>query len=92
MASRALAIGVPSVLALGGALTASSLLTSTSDDGTMKDRPTAKAATSQGSVFDFNATFLGQTLSYKKNQVVANVKEVGKEIKQATAKVAEGSK
>lgn len=92
MASKFLTIGVPSALAVGGALTASTLLTSTSNDNKTESSPAPGAKVSQGSVFDFNANFLGQTLSYKKNQVVATVKEVGKEIKETGVKVAEGSK
>jgi hypothetical protein len=92
MASRVIAYGVPSVLALGGALTASSLLASSQNDESPHSRTSPNGTVSQGSLFDFNATFLGQTLSYKKTQVVATVKEVGKELKQAGAKVVEGSK
>lgn len=92
MTSRAIVYGVPSALALGGALTASSLLASNQNDESPNSRTSPNGAVSQGSVFDFNATFLGQTLSYKKNRVVETVKEVGKELKQAGAKVIEGSK
>lgn len=96
MASRVIAYGVPSALALGGALTASSLFASSQNDESRHNRTSVNGTLSQGSAFDFNATFLGQTLSYKKNQVVATVKEVGKEVgkelKQAGAKVVEGSK
>ncbi|KAL8814145.1 MAG: hypothetical protein Q9191_008570, partial [Dirinaria sp. TL-2023a] len=48
----------------------------------------------QGSAFDFSLTFMGETLSYKKNQVVSVAKEVGKEIKDgaAGAAAAAGSK
>lgn len=92
MASRAIVYGVPSALALGGALTASSLLASNQNDESPNTRTSPNGAVSQGSVFDFNATFLGQTLSYKKNRVVESVKEVGKELKQAGHKVVEGSK
>ena len=91
MASKILAFGVPSVLAVGGALTASSLLASASNDEST-GQPTTSGTAKQGSVFDFNATFLGQTLSYKKDQVVASVKEVSKEIKHTGTKIAEGSK
>lgn len=92
MASRVIAYGVPSALALGGALTASSLLAGSRNDESPNNQTSPNGTVSQGSVFDFNATFLGQTLSYKKNKVVAAVKEVGKELKQAGAKVVEGSK
>lgn len=96
MASRVIAYGVPSALALGGALTASSLLASSQKDESHSNQTSVSGTLSQGSAFDFNATFLGQTLSYKKNQVIATVKEVGKEVgkelKQAGAKVVEGSK
>ncbi|KAL8954388.1 MAG: hypothetical protein Q9183_007151 [Haloplaca sp. 2 TL-2023] len=81
MASRILALGVPSALVVGGAITALSS-SSTDDQKSVADTPTP-----QGSPFDFNATFFGQTLSYKKNQVVAKAKEVGNEIKQTGAKV-----
>jgi len=70
----------------------SSLLASTQNDEGHNGRTSPTGVVSQGSAFDFNATFLGQTLSYKKNQVVATVKEVGKELKQAGVKVVEGSK
>ena len=92
MASRVLAFGVSSVLVLGGALTASSLLAGTEKDGKSNSQTAPSDTAPQGSAFDFNATFFGQTLSYKKNQVVAKVKEVGKEIKEAGAKVVEGPK
>ncbi len=93
MASRVIAFGVPSALALlGGAITASSLLASSQKDESSNSQTSPNGTVSQGSVFDFTATFLGQTLSYKKDQVVATVKEVGKELKQAGAKAIEGSK
>jgi len=91
MASRIIAFGVPSALALGGALTASSMFASSQKDESPNSRTSKKSPASQGSVFDFNATFLGQTLSYKKDQVVATVREVGKELKQTGSKVIEGS-
>lgn len=92
MALRVITYGIPSALALGGAFTASTLLASDQSNESSNNRTPASGTISQGSVFDFNATFLGQTLSYKKNQVVSTVKEVGKEIKQASAKAIEGSK
>ncbi|KAL8729275.1 MAG: hypothetical protein Q9181_005066 [Wetmoreana brouardii] len=92
MASRILTFGVPSALALGGALTASALLSNTQEADKAHTQPSPNGTAPQGSPFDFSATFMGQTLSYKKNQVVAKVKEVGKDIHQTSAKVVETSK
>ncbi|KAL8702216.1 MAG: hypothetical protein Q9201_004520 [Fulgogasparrea decipioides] len=92
MASRVLAFGVPSALALGGALTASSLLSNTQEADKVHTQPSPNGTAPQSSPFDFSVAFMGQTLSYKKNQVVAKVKEVGKDIQQTSAKVAETSK
>lgn len=91
MASKILAFGVPAI-ALGGALTATTLLVSASNRDGANGQSHSDSTAAPGSLFDFNATFLGQTLSYKKSQVVATVKEVGKEIKQTGANVVEGSK
>ncbi|KAL8867929.1 MAG: hypothetical protein Q9174_005339, partial [Haloplaca sp. 1 TL-2023] len=87
MASRVLAFGVPSALVVGGAITAFS---SSSANETEIQKSAVNTPTSQGSPFDFNATFFGQTLSYKKTQVVAKAKEFGNEIKQTGAKIIEG--
>ncbi|KAI4107773.1 MAG: hypothetical protein L6R37_001459 [Teloschistes peruensis] len=102
MASKLLTVGIPSALAVGGATIAiSSMLASSSPQDAAAaaekkpDGQKSHATTpGRGSVFDFHANFLGQTLSYKKNQVVATVKKVGDEIAQTSAKVvgAEGSK
>ncbi|KAI4201921.1 MAG: hypothetical protein LQ350_002968 [Teloschistes chrysophthalmus] len=99
MASKLLTVGIPSALAVGGAaITASSLLAGTDAAAAAEKKPDGQQAHPKtpggGSVFDFHATFLGQTLSYKKSQVVATVKKVGDEIAQTSAKVVgvEGSK
>ncbi|KAL9586752.1 MAG: hypothetical protein Q9212_000698 [Teloschistes hypoglaucus] len=101
MASKILTVGIPSALAVGGAaITASSLLASSSprDAAAADKKPAGQQAhpkiPGRGSVFDFHANFLGQTLSYQKDQIVATVKKVGDEIAQTSAKVvgAEGSK
>ncbi|KAL8642798.1 MAG: hypothetical protein Q9228_000537 [Teloschistes exilis] len=102
MASKLLTVGIPSALAVGGATIAvSSMLASSSPQyaaAAAEKKPDGQKSHATtpggGSVFDFHANFLGQTLSYKKNQVVATVKKVGDEIAQTSAKVvgAEGSK
>ncbi|KAI4255567.1 MAG: hypothetical protein LQ352_002511 [Teloschistes flavicans] len=102
MASKLITLGIPSALAISGAaIAASSLLASSSSssppDTAAEKKPSGQQHTTTpggGSVFDFHANFLGQTLSYKKNQVVATVKKVGDEIAQTSAKVVggEGSK
>ena len=69
MSSRLLTLGAPSALALAGAGASLLAMNNTKEPG-------------QGSAFDFNLNFMGETLSYKKNQVVSAAKEVGKEIKE----------
>lgn len=83
MASRLLTYGAPSALALAGA----SLMVANKDTTSSSSNTAPK-----GSPFDFNLTFMGETLSYKKNQVVSTVKEVGKEIKEGTSKAVGGTK
>lgn len=71
MTSRVIAYGVPSALVLAGA----------------SFYAANQSTSTNSSPFDFNLTFMGETLSYKKNVVVEKVKEVGKEIKGAGEKV-----